>query len=231
MRAKLLSALLLVAVGSTFALTSPAHAQPKPTDTADTAGWTLEPASATDGGGRSFFDYTLAPGEAVQDYVKLSNLSDHARTFILYAADAYTTQQGAFALRLRDQPREGLSSWVSLPFTKRTVPAGTSVTFPFQMGIPRETTRGDWAGGIVAVADETGADSPEQATSGVRVEHGVAARVYSRVKGPLHPELTVTNVDVDSSGGAYAPLGSDGKVTITYGVVNSGNVRLSGRVS
>src|SRR3954454_21535266 len=129
MRAKLLSALLLVAVGSTFALTSPAHAQtqPKPTDTADTGGWTLEPASATGAGGRSFFDYTLAPGEAVQDYVKLSNLSNHARTFILYAADAYTTQQGAFALRVRDQPREGLAAWVSLPFTRRTVPAETSV--------------------------------------------------------------------------------------------------------
>src|SRR3954469_20236952 len=164
MRAKLLSALLLVAVGSTVALASPAHAQAQPTDTADTAGrtleagpapagWTLEPAAATGAGGRSFFDYTLAPGEAVQDYVKLSNLSNHARTFILYAADAYTTQQGSFALRLRDQPRTGLSSWVSLPFTKRTVPAGTSVTFPFQMGIPREADPGDWAGGIVALAD------------------------------------------------------------------------------
>src|SRR3954471_7312806 len=126
MRATIISALLLVALGSTFALASPARAQ-----SASPSGWTLEPASATEGGGRSFFDYTLAPGEAVQDYVKLSNLSDHARTFILYAADAYTTQQGSFALRLRDQPRTGLSSWVSLPFTKRTVPAGTSVTFPF----------------------------------------------------------------------------------------------------
>ena len=196
-------------------------------------GWTVEPASASGAGGRSFFDYTLAPGEAVQDYVKLSNLSDKTRTFVIYASDAYTTQQGAFALRTRDQPRSGLASWMSLPFTTRTVPPKTSVTFPFQLGIPREAAPGDWAGGIVAVEVEDAAtgEVPEGTTSGVRIEHGVAARIYARVKGPLHPALTVTKLDIDSTGGAWAPFSSGGRVSVRYDVVNSGNVRLTGNVS
>jgi hypothetical protein len=223
--------ILLVAILSATLAPAAAAAQ-----TGTPAGWTVEPASASGGGGRSFFDYTLAPGEAVQDYVKLSNLSDQARTFVIYASDAYTTQQGAFALRTRDQPRGGLSSWVSLPFTTRTVPAATSVTFPFQLGIPREAAPGDWAGGIVAVeVDDAAAtdasDAPARSSSGVRIEHGVAARVYARVKGPLHPALTVTKLDIDSSGGAWAPFASGGRVSVSYDVTNSGNVRLTGSVS
>lgn len=220
--------LALLALATSITLAAPAHAQTPPG-----LGWTLEPATATGAGaGRSFFDYSIAPGAAVQDFVKLSNLTDRQRTFILYSADAYTTEQGGFALRLRDQPRDALGAWVSLPFTTRTVAPGTSITFPFQLGIPRETSPGDWAGGIVAVAtDDVTVADPARESTGVHIEQGVATRIYARVKGALHAALTITSVDVDSSGGAWAPLGSKGQLSVRYEVVNTGNVRLAGTAS
>jgi hypothetical protein len=194
------------------------------------AGWTLEPASAGGSASRSFFDYSLAPGEALQDYVTLSNSMDHEQTFQLYPADAYITPQGAFALRLRNQPREAVGAWLSVPFTKRSVAARTSITFPIQLGVPRDATPGDWAGGLVAVASNEAGEATNDPATGVRVEQGVAARVYVRVKGPTHPALTLTDVGLASSGGTWAPFAS-GDVAVSYTVVNSGNVRLTAKAT
>jgi|SRR5581483_7399641 len=192
-------------------------------------GFTFEPASASGAPtGRSYFDYSLAPGDAIQDYVRLANLTDHDRTFFIYGADGYTTAQGGFALRLRDQPRTAVGAWVSLPFTTRTVPAQSAITFPFQLGIPTDATPGDWAGGVVAVATDGTAVAPGAPASGVRIEEAVAARIYVRVQGPLHPALAVTRLDTKLSGGTWAPFGDHGRATVTYTVANSGNVRLAG---
>lgn len=204
-------------------------AQPSFAQTPPTLGWTLEPAAATGAPTqRSFFDYSLSPGDAIQDYLRLANASDHDRTFQIYAADAYTTDQGGFALHLRNEGRTGVGAWVSLPFTTTTVAAGTAVTFPFQLGVPHDASPGDWAGGVVAIATD-GVATPS--TSGVRIEQGIAARVYVRVRGPLHPALTVTDIKSRAAGGTWAPLGAPGRMTITYHVVNSGNVRMNGRAT
>jgi hypothetical protein len=189
-------------------------------------GWTFEPATA-DGTAtsRTFFDYSLAPGEAIQDYVRLTNPSDHDLTFAVYGADAYTTTQGAFALRLRDQPRTGVGGWVSLPFATRTVAAETSITFPFQLGIPADIEPGDWAGGVVAVATDPATPQP---ASNVTIEQGVGARIYLRVRGPLHPGLTVTKLDMRADGGTWAPFSGKQHAAFTYEIANTGNVRLTG---
>jgi len=211
---------LLVATGAMFlALVVCAV----PVDAQAESGWTLEPATA--GGqltGRTFFDYSLAPGQAIQDYVRLSNGTDHDITFTVYAADAYTTPEGSFALRLRDQPRNGVGGWVSLPFTQQTVAHGTTITFPFQLGVPRDAAPGDWAGGVVAVASD--ASTP---TSGsVRIEEGVGARIYVRVQGPLHRELTITKLSSSASGGPWEPF-AQSTASVTYEVTNTGNTRMT----
>jgi len=198
-----------------------------PSARAQTSGrWSLEPSSASGtAANRSSFDYTLTPGSAIQDFVRLANGTDHDMTFTIYSADAYTTAQGSFALRLRDQPRDGVGAWVSLPFTTRTVTAGTVATFPFQLGVPPDTAPGDWAGGIVAVATTPGSSDPSH---GLTVEQGSGVRIYLRVKGALHPSLAVTRFDSTWSGGAWSPIGANGTASFTYVIANDGNVRLGG---
>jgi len=189
-------------------------------------GWTFEPATITGATtARTFFDYSVSAGDAIQDYVRLSNATNHDLTFTLYGADAYTTEQGAFALRLRDQPRDGVGAWVSLPFTTRTVPAGTAITFPFQLGVPHDVEPGDWAGGVVAVATDPSTPAP---AANVKVEQGVGARIYVRVKGPLHPALSVTRLDAHADGGTWAPLAGQQHASFAYEITNTGNVRLAG---
>jgi hypothetical protein len=188
----------------------------------------LKPAGA-DGasGSRTFFDHHVEPGHAVRDLARLANLTDHPLTFNLYAADAYTTPDGGFALRLEGDPREGVGAWVSLPTGAITVPAKSAVTFPLQIGVPADATPGDWAGGVVAsiAAPAEGPDGP----SGVVIEQGVAARVYVQVAGPLEPALSVRDVDLDLDGGSWAPLGHSAGARVSYDVANTGNTRISGK--
>lgn len=216
-RALLASIVVVVALAFT---PMAAHAQTSP------PGWTLVPASSSGAPTqRAFFDYSLAPGQALQDFVRLSNPSDHDLTFQLYATDGYTTPEGAFALRLPTEARTGVGAWTSLPFGTRTVPAGTAVTFPFQIGVPKDASPGDWAGGIVASIAET---PPATAGSGVQIQQGVGARIYLRVQGALQSSLAVTGLQLTASGGTWQPFGHDAHATVTYEVTNTGNVRLSG---
>jgi hypothetical protein len=59
----------------------------------------------------------------------------------------------------------------------------------------------------------------------VLVERRVAARVYVRVAGPLHPGLAITKLSVHATDpvGVGAVVGST--ATVTYAVKNIGNVR------
>ena len=214
-----------VGLAFVFALTATAVAAPNAL--AQSSGrWSFEPSSASGAEvNRSSFDYTLSPGSAIQDFVRLSNGTGHDISFTIYSADAYTTAQGSFALRLRDQPRNGVGAWVSLPFTSRTVAAGTVATFPIQLGVPAGTAPGDWAGGVVAVATTAGATGT---ANGLTVEQGNGVRIYVRVQGSLHPSLTITKFDSRWSGGAWSPLAGSGSATFTYAVANDGNVRLGG---
>jgi hypothetical protein len=211
---------------TSFALLLPVVPQPI-ASASDNGEWSLEPAGL-DGApsGRRFFDHEIAPGEALQDRATLSNFTDHSLTFNLYAADAYVTDDGGFAVRLRDDPREGVGAWVSLTTDSIAVPAKSSVSFPLQIGVPRDATPGDWAGGIVASLAAPA--SPEEGPPGLVIEKGVAARIYVRVSGPRHPAVDVRHINLDAGTMSLAPVTGAAHGTVSYDVVNTGNTRLSG---
>jgi hypothetical protein len=189
--------------------------------------WSLTPASAEGAtGSRTFFDHTVEPGHAVKDLARLANLTDHPLTFNLYAADAYTTPDGGFALRLEADPHDGVGSWVSLPKSTITVPARKAVTFPIQIGVPADAAPGDRAGGIVAsiAAPADQAEGPP----GLVLEHGVASRIYVRVSGPRHPSLAIEGLDLDVERVSWTPVREPSGARVTYDVANTGNTRLSG---
>ncbi|MTD52859.1 hypothetical protein [Amycolatopsis pithecellobii] len=102
-----------------------------------------------------------------------------------------------------------------------SVPPRSPAIVPFTLDITAGATPGDHAGGIVASlsTEETQANGQK-----VTVEQRVGARIYLRVSGALHPELTVTDLTADYHGSVFGR----GEVTPNYVVRNSGNVRLSG---
>jgi hypothetical protein len=173
---------------------------------------------------RSAFTFDVAPGQTVDDRVELVNSGDSPKPFYVYASDAYTTEiGGGFALQLRtDRPRDA-AAWTVLPVTQYTVPARSAALVPFQITAPADAAPGDHTAAIVA--EEVVPPSTLDHGAGVVPVHRVAARVYLRVQGPVHPSLQIERLTVSRREPVIPYLTGRGSTTVTFSLVNAGNVR------
>ncbi|WP_213453214.1 WxL protein peptidoglycan domain-containing protein [Rhizomonospora bruguierae] len=194
-----------------------------PGATGGAARWAVQPSGPKGPTGRNYFIYDLAPGSTITDQVGVTNLSDRPLTFAVYGTDAYTTTDGAFALLPSDQPATDVGTWISVDRQSWTVPPGKRQDIPFRLSVPPNATPGDHAGGVIAGIAQVGVTADGQQ---VRLDQRVAARVYLRVAGEIHPAVTVESVRV----GYDTPINPAGRadMTVTYRIRNSGNVRIGG---
>ena len=192
-------------------------------------GWLLAPGS----NGtlrRDALQYNVIGGTVVCDSLSLSNTSKHAITVRLYGADAYNTNNGGFAFTAyKDKPR-GVGTWIRLPFTRVTVPAGAAASIPVVVQVPTNVTPGDAAGGVVAQDTKVRAGKAVAGAS-VGVRAGVGVRLYASVAGLRHPRLTLTGLKLRLDGGLRSRLLGAPSATVSYQVGNAGNTRLTPRSS
>ncbi|MEU8259059.1 DUF916 domain-containing protein [Micromonospora sp. NPDC048999] len=246
-RTRAASSLIAVLAAGLFAVPAPAHAAPAaPAAPAPASGtapatpasgtvpasqggatgaelrWAVQPTSGPGAPARSVFQYESGAGTHVDDRVAISNLSDRPLTFAVYATDAYSTADGAFALLPASDPPTDLGTWIKLPRRSWTVPAGKRLEIPFRLTVPDRATPGDHAAGIIAAVTERHTDAQGQQ---VNLDRRVAARVYLRVDGELAPEVRIEQLET-----AYRTPGVpfvDGRLSVRYRVRNTGNVRLT----
>ncbi|WP_448062570.1 WxL protein peptidoglycan domain-containing protein [Cellulomonas hominis] len=208
-----LPVLLVLAAGTLGVATSASAEDPA---------WSVSPADASGAAdGRTRFELTVEPGASGQDAVVVANASTVEQTFSVYAADAFNTADGGYDLQAGGTAPVDSGAWVSLGSPTVTVPALSSQAVPFTVAVPAGATPGDHPAGIVVSPAQ-----PDQ-TGGVLVDTRVAVRLNVRVPGELAPALTVRGVDA-SFGGNAVPFGS-GPTTVSYEVVNTGNVKIIGQ--
>ena len=187
-------------------------------------GWLLEPGMRTTQQ-RNWLQYTVTGGKVICDSVALTNPSKHAITVRLYPADAYNTNDGGFAFTTFDDKPKGVGTWIQLPVTRVTVPAGRAADIPIVVRVPTDVYPGDMAGGIVA--QETKVRQGESvAGASVGVRAGVGVRLYAQVAGLRHPKLSLTKLELHLSGGLKGSLHA-GSATVSYQVGNAGNTLLT----
>ncbi|MBA2954606.1 hypothetical protein GON03_09735 [Nocardioides sp. MAH-18] len=188
-------------------------------------GWLLAPGGTRD---RDVLQYNVVGGTVICDSLVLSNSSEHAISVRLYSADAYNTNDGGFAFTgFKDTPKV-VGTWIQLPFRRVTVPAGRAAEIPIVVRVPMNVSPGDTAGGVVA-QDTKVREGPSVADANVRVgvRAGVGVRLYAQVAGLRHPELTVTRLKLDLSGGLWSRLLGVDSGKVSYQVTNTGNVILA----
>ena len=173
---------------------------------------------------RSAFTFDVAPGQTVSDRVEIVNSGNAPKPFFVYASDAYTTEiGGGFALHLRTDPPRDAAAWATLPVTQYTVPALSAAVVPFQITAPPDATPGDHTAAIVA--EEVVPPATLDHGAGVVPVHRVAARLYLRVQGPIHPALQIERLTVSRREPVLPYLTGHGSTTVTFSLVNVGNVR------
>ncbi|MGV9885368.1 COG1470 family protein [Streptomyces sp. NPDC003006] len=195
---------------------------------ADNGRWSVFPAdrkAAKDGSHRAYFRMKADPGRTVHDKVTISNLAKEPVTFLLYAADAYNTpRDGGFAVREPAEKQRSIGVWTRLERTEVTVRAGGKATVPFTVAVPRTASPGDHPGAVIALDKRVA----RAKGTGVGIRQAVGARVYLHVNGERAPGLSVRDVRFDYDVPLLPGLGK--AATVTYTLVNSGNVLLEPRV-
>ncbi|WP_051806742.1 WxL protein peptidoglycan domain-containing protein [Streptomyces sp. NRRL F-2664] len=199
-----------------------------PATAADNGTWAVFPtptagAATTD---RAYFFHEGAAGTTLTDSVTVLNSSDRELTFQVFATDAVNTPAGgAFALLPVETRPKDVGAWISLAPEAAgtvTVPAKGRKDIPFTVQVPADATPGDHVGGIVALG--TAVEGVQQdGKVQVGVKRSVGARLYLRVPGPVTPGLSVEDVRVSRSA-PLLPWVQDARATVSYTLVNRGNV-------
>jgi hypothetical protein len=180
----------------------------------------VAPADAQGKDGRHWFELELDPGQTVTEHLAVKNLSSHAVTFGLAAADGYFNKNGRYGMLADPAQSVDAGLWVKVQPAVE-VAAGETVIVPFTVTVPANAEPGDHPAGIAASAS-TGATSG--GGSGMGVTSRVGVRVLTRVTGEVRPSLEIQNTKA-SYRMSWSPL-EPGELVASFDLVNTGNIRL-----
>ena len=222
-----LAALALVAAAAVPA--QAADDTPPPSDDGGLASFGIGPAGVERPDGRSFLTYAVSPGTVVNDHVAVINQAAAPVDLTMSSGDVVMSG-GSLAVRSDADTDTDVGAWVTLDgltgpvhVPAQTAAAGLGyVIVPFSLTVPADAEPGDHVGGIVATLASTGKGGKDSPT--ITLEQRVAARVYIRVAGDLHPGLEIT--DLHASYRSNGPV-SAGSVVVSYTLRNTGNVRMA----
>lgn len=185
--------------------------------------WAVAPADANGPDGRRVMEVEADPGERVDEFFAVTNLSDHEVTFSLNAADGYFNEKGRFNTIPSDQDSVGPGTWITVD-PEVTVPAHESTVIPLAIEVPVDAEPGDHAAGVSASILQVSTDG---SGSRVGVESRVGFRLTIGVTGEARPEASIADVKT-SYAVNWNPI-KPGSAKVTFTVRNTGNLRFAGR--
>lgn len=211
----------LLALVATHVLSLSATVLPATADADSPAIWEVQPA-VVDGAPRTDFSVGLDPGARTTDAVQISNLGNREITLDLSAMDMIKTPAGEPTLPVDPSETEPIAAaWVTLSDDTLTLAPGESTDVPFTVSVPVNAEPGDYGLAVVAsMSQPTTTDDGQQ----VLIDARVGARVYLRVLGDLHSQITVTDITLERMAPWWNPFGA--QTQVDFVIENTGNVRL-----
>jgi hypothetical protein len=185
------------------------------------------PANSHKPDGRSYFNYDTSPGGRISDHIAVLNLTYHPEVLRVYSVDVVPGSNGSYLYQPRTAKRVATGAWIAVgtPHASgllRAPPRSTTV-LPVHLRVPANATPGDHVGAIIVSLSSlvTGKGPTAQH---LHLEQRIATRVLVRVSGPLHPQLSLTNLHARYAG-SVNPFAA-GTASVTYTVRNTGNAIL-----
>ncbi|VXA95935.1 hypothetical protein [Pseudoclavibacter sp. 8L] len=189
-------------------------------DTTQPPAWSIDTVDGDRGSGRPNFTYDVNPGDVIADSMNVTNTGPGALELTIYAADAFTTATGAVDILENGEPSVDAGTWVAPGTGSVSLEPGASIDVPFTLTVPADATPGDHSAAIVASL------LPGDSTDQVKVERRLGLRIDMRVSGELAPTAEIRSLATNWGAAGVNPFGG-GTTTVSYELVNTGNVRLS----
>lgn len=168
-----------------------------------------------DDSSKSWFIYTLDPGEIKQSKVDIKNESDQSILLTIYPVDAVTTKDGSFAPQSEDSIKKNVGSWITLPITELSLKPHEIKTVDYTITVPQNVDIGDHMGAIIIQAKNT--DKTKTGTS-MQVINRLGARIYITIPGERIEKLAIESFNSNTE---------NGKIIFQLTLVNEGNVRIA----
>lgn len=189
-------------------------------DTTQPPAWSIDTVDSDRGTDRQNFSYDVNPGDVITDSITVTNTGPGALTLTIYAADAFTTATGAVDILESGEPSVDAGTWVAPGAGSISLEPGASIDVPFTLTVPADATPGDHSAAIVASL------LPGDSTDQVKVERRLGLRIDMRVSGELAPTAEIRSLATNWGAAGFNPF-AGGTTTVSYELVNTGNVRLA----
>ena len=163
---------------------------------------------------KSWFIYTLEPGEIKEGKVDIVNLSDEPENIKIYPVDAVTTKDGAFAPEPEDKKRIDVGAWTTLAESEVFLEPREIKTVNFTIKVPKDVEVGDHMGAIIIQAKKP---AEEMGGTGLRISTRVGARMYITIPGEIVREWEFKE---------FISKKQEEKITFYLTFINRGNTRI-----
>lgn len=160
----------------------------------------------------SYFDLTMQAGATRTLEVEITNDGDVPAQAYTYAADVYTTVNGGFGGRPREDAPSGTTRWLDYASDALDLEPGDRLVRTFSVAVPDDAGPGEY---ITSLVLESEVAAPDAAGGARRLQRQALAVVVT-VPGERSPMLAVGNVSHDYVGGVSV---------VSVAVSNRGNVR------
>lgn len=171
--------------------------------------------------GKSWFIYSADIGKEISDKVEVVNLANVPVRARVWAADAITTPDGAYAIK---EESSEMGTWINFPGFGSSITvdlgANEAKTLDFVLKVPTNAEVGDHMGAIMTQAVGTLAElegKRAEIAPGIKIVTRIGARVYLTVPGEQIRALEFPKFDWEMR---------DGKFYFLLTLLNKGNVRI-----
>lgn len=167
-----------------------------------------------------YFQYTLNPGETVEDAVLAVNGTEQAMRLIVSTVAGHTALTGGISF---PGEADGPASWISFPDGGLIeVPPKLAVRLPFTLSVPSGTPPGEYVAGFLSTpenpADGVGGEAAEGAMNiQIVPQMGVSIIIY--VPGPQLCQVTLRSITKEIDRGGWK---------VVMDMANTGNVHFKG---
>lgn len=170
----------------------------------------------------TYFVFDSRPGATVRGAVRVVNEGDKAGPVRLYGVDALTGETTGAVYRSRQDPRDDVGAWLTLPIHQFALAPGQSRVVPFRVKVPLDARPGHHLGGVVAENATLKTADRRRVGAGsfqVDVRNLSIVAVQVNVPGRRYEKLQLTDVE---------PGPAEGFQTLLIDMRNTGNRLLKG---